>query len=192
MRRTGTGLLEVRDFLRVKLDLWLPVQKSGTSVCQRSGRYWHPASAATGCEQNGGNLTQLWHRLQPWNLVSFRMLQTASPYNNTKNCLKLSVYLKLSEKLTQHRLPVPLGARHPVPHLIMAKNSQFTLPGSEFIRVSRSSRFLFCFSRRSSRFFCSFSTSFTTLLRRLAAGIDEVAVNIRQIGRGRAGNGGGS
>ena len=31
MRRTGTGLLEVRDFLRVKLDdLWLPVQKSST------------------------------------------------------------------------------------------------------------------------------------------------------------------
>ena len=29
MRRTGTGLLEVRDFLWVKLDdLWLPVQKS--------------------------------------------------------------------------------------------------------------------------------------------------------------------
>ena len=30
MRRTGTGLLEVRDFLRVKLDdLWLPV---GTEI----------------------------------------------------------------------------------------------------------------------------------------------------------------
>ena len=41
MRRTGTGLLEVRDFLRVKLDdLWLPVQKSSTSVRQRSGRCW--------------------------------------------------------------------------------------------------------------------------------------------------------
>ena len=37
MRRTGTGLLEVQDFLRVKLDdLWLPVQKSSTSVRQRS------------------------------------------------------------------------------------------------------------------------------------------------------------
>ena len=67
MRRTGTGLLEVRDFLRVKLDdLWLPVQKSSTSVRQRSGRCWHPARTATGCEQNGGNLTQLRHRLQSW------------------------------------------------------------------------------------------------------------------------------
>ena len=67
MRRTGTRLLEVRDFLRVKLDdLWLPVQKSSTSVRQRSGRCWHPARAATGCEQNGGNLTQLRHRLQPY------------------------------------------------------------------------------------------------------------------------------
>ena len=60
MRRTGTGLLEVRDFLRVKLDdLWLPVQKSSTSVRQRSGRCWYPARAATDCEQNGGNLNQL-------------------------------------------------------------------------------------------------------------------------------------
>ena len=59
IRRTGTGLLEVRDFLRVKIDdLWLPVQKSSTSVFQRSGRYWHPARATTGCEQNGGNLNQ--------------------------------------------------------------------------------------------------------------------------------------
>ena len=66
MRRTGTRLLEVRDFLRVKLDdLWLPVQKSSTSVRQRSGRCWHPARASTGCEQNGGNLTQLSHKLQP-------------------------------------------------------------------------------------------------------------------------------
>ena len=66
MRRIGTGLLEVRDFLRVKLDdLWLPVQKSSMSVRQRSGRCWHPARAATGCEQNGGNLTLLRHRLQP-------------------------------------------------------------------------------------------------------------------------------
>ena len=64
MRRTGTGLLEVRDFLRVKLDLGLPVQKSSTSVRQRSGRCWHPARAATGCEQNGGNLNQLRHKLQ--------------------------------------------------------------------------------------------------------------------------------
>ena len=67
MHRTGTGLLEVRDFLRVKLDdLWLPVRKSSTSVRQRSGRCRHRARAATGCEQNGGNLTQLRHRLQPW------------------------------------------------------------------------------------------------------------------------------
>ena len=66
MRRTGTGLLEVRDFLRMKLDdLWLPVHKSSTSVRQRSGRCWHPARASTGCEQNGGNLTQLSHKLQP-------------------------------------------------------------------------------------------------------------------------------
>ena len=40
MRRTVTGLLEVQDFLQVKLDdLWLPVlpvQKSSTSVRQRS------------------------------------------------------------------------------------------------------------------------------------------------------------
>ena len=57
MRRTGPGLLEVQDFLRVKLDMWLPVQKSSTSVRQRSGCY--PARAATGCEQNGGNLNQL-------------------------------------------------------------------------------------------------------------------------------------
>ena len=66
MRRTGTGSLEVRDFLRAKLDdLWLLVQKSSTSVRQRSGRCWHPARAATGCEQNGGNLNQLRHKLQP-------------------------------------------------------------------------------------------------------------------------------
>ena len=66
MCRTGTGLLEVRDFLRVKLDyLWLPEQKYSTSVRQRSGRCWHPARAATGCEQNGGNLNQLRHKLQP-------------------------------------------------------------------------------------------------------------------------------
>ena len=66
MRRTGTGLLWARDFLRVKLDdLWLPVQKSSTSVRQRSGRCWHPARVATGCEQNGGNLNQLRHKLQP-------------------------------------------------------------------------------------------------------------------------------
>ena len=65
MRRTGTGLLEVRNFLRVKLDdLWLPVQKSSTSVRQRSGRCWHPTRAATGCEQNGGNLNQLCNPLQ--------------------------------------------------------------------------------------------------------------------------------
>ena len=33
MRGTGTGLLEVRYFLRVKLDgLWLSVQKSSTSA----------------------------------------------------------------------------------------------------------------------------------------------------------------
>ena len=67
LRRTGIGLLEVREFLRMKFDdLWLPVQKSSTSVCQRSGRCWHPARAATGCEQNGGNLNQLRHKLQPW------------------------------------------------------------------------------------------------------------------------------
>ena len=65
MRRTVTGLLEVRDFLRVKLDWWLPVQKSSTSVRQRSGRCWHPARAATGCELNGGNFTQFRHKLQP-------------------------------------------------------------------------------------------------------------------------------
>ena len=48
-------------FLRVKLDLWLLVQKFSTSVRQRSGRCWHPARAATAaaCEQNGGNLNQL-------------------------------------------------------------------------------------------------------------------------------------
>ena len=67
MRRTGTGLLEVHDFLQVKLDdLWLPVHKSSTSVRQRSGRCWHPAKAATGCEQNEGNLNKLRHKLQPW------------------------------------------------------------------------------------------------------------------------------
>ena len=66
MHRTGTGLLEVRNFLRVKLDdLWLPVQKSSTPVRQRSGRCWHPARAATDCEQNVGNLTQSRHKLQP-------------------------------------------------------------------------------------------------------------------------------
>ena len=66
MRRTGTGLLEVRDFLRVKLDLWLPVQKSSTSVRQRSARCWHTAWAATGYEPNGGNLNQLRNPLQSW------------------------------------------------------------------------------------------------------------------------------
>ena len=36
MRRTGTGLLEVRDFLWVKLDdLWLAVQKSSTLASVR-------------------------------------------------------------------------------------------------------------------------------------------------------------
>ena len=74
MRRTGTGLLEVRDFLRVKLDLWLPVQKSSTSVRQRSGHCWHPARAATDCEQNGGNLNQLRHKLQPWLQVRTKYL----------------------------------------------------------------------------------------------------------------------
>ena len=44
----------------------LQVQKSSTSVRQRSGRCWNPARAATGCEQNGGNLNQLRHKLQPW------------------------------------------------------------------------------------------------------------------------------
>ena len=77
MHRTGTGLLEVRDFLRVKLDdLWLPVQKSSTSVRQRSGRCWHPARAATGCEQNGGNLNQLRHKLQPWSYLLFLKMST--------------------------------------------------------------------------------------------------------------------
>ena len=67
MHRTGTGLLEVRDFLWVKLDdLWLPVQKSSTYIHQRSGRCWHPARAATGCEQNGDNLNQLRNPLPAW------------------------------------------------------------------------------------------------------------------------------
>ena len=71
MRGTGTGLLEVRYFLRVKLDdLRLPVQKSSTSVRQRSERCWLPARATTGCEQNGGNLNQLRHKLQPCLLVN--------------------------------------------------------------------------------------------------------------------------
>ena len=64
MCRNGAGLLEVRDFLRVKLDgLWLPVQKSSTSVRQRSGRCWQPARAANRMEV--GNLNQLGHKLQP-------------------------------------------------------------------------------------------------------------------------------
>ena len=79
MRRTGTGLLEVRDFLQVKLDLWLPVQKSSTSVRQRLGRCWHPAKAATGCEQNGSNLTQLRHKLQPWYLLPTSLHLLPSP-----------------------------------------------------------------------------------------------------------------
>ena len=79
----GTGLLEVWDFLRVKLDdWWLPVQKSSTSVRQCSGRCWHPTKAAAGCEQNEGNLTQLCHKLQPCILqvyiLSFKLLLTAS------------------------------------------------------------------------------------------------------------------
>ena len=74
IHRTRTGLLEVQDFLRVKLDdLWLLVQKSSTSFCQRLGRCWHPARAATGCKQNGGNLNQLCHKLQPCLLQGCKM-----------------------------------------------------------------------------------------------------------------------
>ena len=78
------GLLKVRDFLRVKLDdLWLPVQKSSTSVRQHSGRYWHPARAAAGYEQNGGNLTRLRHK--------FPMQQGNKHYTplNTRGCPKV-------------------------------------------------------------------------------------------------------
>ena len=57
----------------------LPIQKSSTSVRQRSGRCWHPARPATDCEQNGGNLTQLRHRLQPWlTRCWIEMLSTAN------------------------------------------------------------------------------------------------------------------
>ena len=60
MRRTGTGKLEVRDFLWMRLhDLWLPVHKSSTSVRQRSARSWHHARTATGYTQKEGNLNQL-------------------------------------------------------------------------------------------------------------------------------------
>ena len=65
MRWSGTGSLDVRYFLRVRFDdLWLPVQKSSISVRQCSARCWHPARAATGYAQNGGNLNQLSNPLQ--------------------------------------------------------------------------------------------------------------------------------
>ena len=71
-------------------------------------------------------------------------------------------------------------------------NSQFGFPGSIPMSPSRSSRFLFWFCRRSSLFFCSFSTSLTTLLRFRAVnagkqGVSTLlcfpAVNTEQTGR---------
>ena len=45
-------------------DLWFPVQKSSTSVRQRSAHRWHPTRDTTGYAKNGGNLNQLRNPLQ--------------------------------------------------------------------------------------------------------------------------------
>ena len=114
MRRTGTRLLEVQDFLRVKLDdLWFPVQKSSTSVRQRSGRCWHPARAATGCEQYGGNLNQVCKRLQACKRVktTFRLekmamwicwlWQLTGQYLLSRSALLTSLTRALSQSLAE-------------------------------------------------------------------------------------------